>query len=152
MSLMDKAAYACASRHAANYCVTVAVDSVDFLQPVDVGDLVSFKASVNYVGKTSLIVGIRVVSEHVQTGEKKHTNTSYITMVAKDENGETATVPALILETEEDIRRFVTAAVRKKLKTQVRERMAAYREEFTIDDEARKVLSEERCVVALRSG
>jgi uncharacterized protein (TIGR00369 family) len=149
MSLMDKAAYAAASRHAANYCVTVAVDSVDFLQPVDVGDLVSFKASVNYVGRTSLVVGIRVVSEHVQTGEKKHTNTSYFTMVAKDEAGEPAMVPPLILETDEDIRRFVTAAVRKKLRRDVRERMAAYREEFTIDERARQVLAAERCVVAL---
>jgi len=149
MSLMDKAAYACASRHAANYCVTVAVDSVDFLQPVDVGDLVSFKASVNYVGRSSLVVGIRVVSEHVQTGEKKHTNTSYFTMVAKDESGRSATVPPLVLETKEDVRRFVTAAVRKKLRAQVRERMVTYRDEFTVDDHAREVLAEERCVVNL---
>lgn len=149
MSLMDKAAYACASRHAGNYCVTVSVDSIDFLQPVEVGDLVRLKASVNYVRRSSLVVGIRVVSEHVQTGEKKHTNTSYFTMVAKDEKGDPALVPPLVLETQEDIRRFVTAAVRKKLKTQLRQRMLDYREEFTVDDRARQVLEDERCEVML---
>src|SRR3954468_22988771 len=67
LSLMDKVAYACASRHAGAYCVTVSVDKVEFLQPVEVGELVSLKASVNYVGRTSLIVGIRVESENVKT-------------------------------------------------------------------------------------
>jgi len=148
LSLMDKVAYACASRHAGNYCVTVSVEGVDFLQPVEVGDLVSFKASVNYVGHTSLIVGIRVVSEHVQTGDKKHTNTCYFTMVAKDEAGSPVAVPPLILETDEDIRRFVTATDRKALRVRVRGRMQAYREEFTIDDHAREVLAGERCIIA----
>src|SRR5210317_771719 len=64
LSLMDKVAYACASRHAGTYCVTVSVDGVDFLQPVDVGDLVSLKASVNHVGRTSLVVGIQVSAEN----------------------------------------------------------------------------------------
>jgi uncharacterized protein (TIGR00369 family) len=149
LSLMDKVAYACASRHAGGYCVTVSVDAVDFLAPVDVGDLVSFMASVNYVGRTSLVVGIRVVSEHVQTGETRHTNTSYFTMVAKDEHGHPVTVPPLVLETDEDIRRFVTHAERKRVRRRVRERMAAYRENFTIDDDARAVLAGERCIVAL---
>jgi len=148
LSLMDKVAYACASRHAGNYCVTVSVDGVDFLEPVEVGDLVSFKASVNYVGNTSVIVGIRVVSENVQTGEKKHTNTCYFTMVAKDETGRPVTVPPLILETEDDIRRFVTATDRKALRARVRGRMTTYRDEFTIDDHAREVLAGERCVIA----
>lgn len=149
LSLMDKVAYACASRHAGGYCVTVSVDAVDFLAPVDVGDLVSFMASVNYVGRTSLVVGIRVVSEHVQTGETRHTNTSYFTMVAKDEAGHPVVVPPLVLETREDIRRFVTHAERKRLRQRVRARMAAYRDSFTIDDAARAVLDRERCIVAL---
>ena len=76
LSLMDKVAYVCASKHAGNYCVTVSVDNVHFLAPVDVGDLVSLTASVNYVGSTSLVVGIRVVAENVQTRTQKHTNTS----------------------------------------------------------------------------
>src|SRR3954462_6627325 len=68
LSLMDKVAYACASKHAGTYCVTVSVDKVEFLQPVEVGELVSLLASVNYVGRTSLIVGIRVESQNVKSG------------------------------------------------------------------------------------
>src|SRR5712671_6678828 len=87
LSLMDKVAYACASKHAGNYCVTVSVDNVDFLEPVDVGEMVTMYASVNYVGKSSMVVGIRVMAENFKTGSKKHTNTSYFTMVAKDDHG-----------------------------------------------------------------
>src|SRR5579885_352905 len=65
LSLMDKVAYVCASKHAGNYCVTASIDYVDFLQPVDVGELVSLKASVNYVGNSSLVIGIRITSENV---------------------------------------------------------------------------------------
>mgnify|MGYP000040044412 CR=1 FL=1 len=149
LSLMDKVAYACASRHCGTYCVTVSVDGVDFLQPVDVGDLVSLKASVNYVGRTSLVVGIQVTAENVQQAHVKHTNTSYFTMVAKDQEGRPVVVPPLVLETEEDIRRFVTHAERKRVRKRVRDRMAAYRENFTIDEAARAVLAGERCIVAL---
>lgn len=148
LSLMDKVAYACASRHAGTYCVTVSVDGVDFLQPAEVGDLVSLKASVNYVGRTSLVVGIRVEAENVERAEMRHTNTSYITMVAKDENGEPTPVPRLILETDEDIRRFVTAAERRQDRARDRELMARYKDEFSIDDRAREVLAGSRCVVA----
>lgn len=147
LSLMDKAAYACASRHTGTYCVTVSVDGVDFLRPVDVGDLVSLKASVNYVGRTSIVVGIRVIAENVQTNTKKHTNTCYFTMVARDGDGEPVTVPPLILETDDDIRRFVTAAERKKLRSRVRERMAAFKEDFYVDDRVCAAIKEERCVI-----
>ena len=97
LSLMDKVAYACASKHAGSYCVTVSVDNVEFLQPVEVGDMVSMLASVNYVGKTSLIVGIKVIAENIKVGLVKHTNTSYFTMVAKDDDGKPTLVPGLIL-------------------------------------------------------
>src|SRR6266487_4272392 len=93
LSLMDKVAYACASRHAGTYCVTVSVDKVEFLQPVEVGELVSLHASVNYVGKTSLVVGIRVESQNVKLGTIKHTNSSFFTMVAKDDNNKPCEVP-----------------------------------------------------------
>ena len=117
LSLMDKVAYACASKHAGTYVVTVSVDGVNFLQPIEVGELLSLHASVNYVGRSSLVVGIRVVSENVKTGEQKHTNTSYFTMVAKDEvTGKPTEVPELILETKDDIRRCLEAIKRKKLK------------------------------------
>src|ERR1700712_2370166 len=98
LALMDKVAYVCAAKHAGNYCVTASIDTVDFLQPVEVGDLVSLMASVNYVGKTSLVVGIRVVSENIKTNQVYHTNTSYFTMVAKNESNHPVPVPGLILE------------------------------------------------------
>lgn len=148
LSLMDKVAYACASRHAESYCVTVSVDGVDFLAPAEVGDLVAMKASVNYVGRTSLVVGIRVTAENVRTGKVTHTNTSYFTMVARDENGKKLKVPPLLLESEEDIRRFVTAAVRRKLHASARQRMGEYKKTFCIDDRVRDVLARERCELA----
>lgn len=118
LSLMDKVAYACAAKHAGGYCVTAAVDKVEFLQPVQVGELVSLAASVNYVGRTSLVVGIRVTAENVETGAVKHTNTSYFTMVAKDTDGRPREVPPLLLETKEDVRRCIEAIRRKEIKLQ----------------------------------
>ncbi len=116
LSLMDKVAYACASKHAGAYVVTVSVDGVNFLQPIEVGELLSLHASVNYVGRSSMVIGIRVVSENVKTGEKKHTNTSYFTMVAKDDNGKPTEVPLLQLETKDDLRRCLEAIKRKQLR------------------------------------
>ena len=109
LSLMDKVAYACASKHAGNYCVTVSVDNVEFLQPVDVGEMVSMFGSVNYVGNSSLVIGIKVIAEDFKIGTVKHTNTSYFTMVAKDENGQVTQVRGLILESKDDARRFLEA-------------------------------------------
>jgi uncharacterized protein (TIGR00369 family) len=106
LKLMDQIAFACASKYSGCYCVTASVDTVDFLNPVEIGELVTLKASVNYVGKTSMIVGIRVTSEHIQTGIKKHYNSSYFTMVAKDENGNNVKVPRLILSNMNEVRRF----------------------------------------------
>src|ERR1700749_133122 len=93
LSLMDKVAYVCAAKHAGNYCVTASIDTVDFLQPIEVGELVSLMASVNYVGNTSLVVGIRVISENIKTNKVKHTNTSYFTMVARNESNHPVSVP-----------------------------------------------------------
>mgnify|MGYP005990334351 CR=1 FL=1 len=106
LNLMDQIAFACASKHSRNYCVTASVNKVNFLNPIDVGQLVTLKASVNYTGKTSMVIGVRVESENIQTGEIKHCNSSYFTMVAKDEQGKNALVPGLILNTEDSIRRF----------------------------------------------
>ncbi|MFB9862981.1 acyl-CoA thioesterase [Rufibacter immobilis] len=117
LSLMDKVAYTCAAKHAGNYCVTVTVDGVHFLQPVEVGELVSLMASVNYVGRTSLVIGIKVIAENVKSGYVKHTNTSYFTMVAKAEDNKPTKVPGLLLETPEDVRRFMEAIQRKEIKT-----------------------------------
>ncbi|MCL9806850.1 acyl-CoA thioesterase [Flavobacterium amniphilum] len=106
LSLLDQIAFACASKFSGHYCVTASVDTVDFLNPIEVGELVTMRASVNYVGKTSMIVGIRVEAEHIQTGVIKHCNSSYFTMVAKDKAGNNVPVPGLILSTDDDIRRF----------------------------------------------
>jgi uncharacterized protein (TIGR00369 family) len=106
LKLMDQIAFACASKYSGCYCVTASVDTVDFLNPVEIGELVTLKASVNYVGKTSMVVGIRVISEQIQTGVKKHCNSSYFTMVAKDESGNNVNVPKLILSDMEEVRRF----------------------------------------------
>lgn len=121
LSLMDKVAYACAAKHAGNYVVTVSVDEVNFRAPVNVGELVSLHASVNYVGRTSLVVGIRVESEQVQTGLRQHTNTSYFTMVAKDTGGTLAPVPPLQLETRDDLRRWLEAVKRRQMKAHFRD-------------------------------
>ena len=107
LSLMDKVAFACAAKHSETYCVTVAVEGVEFLQPVEVGELVSLKASVNYIGKSSMIVGIRVDSMNPKTSLNKHTNSCYFTMVAKNDDGTTKKVPKLMLENFEQLRRFV---------------------------------------------
>jgi uncharacterized protein (TIGR00369 family) len=82
LSLLDQVAFASASKFSGNYCVTASVDTVDFLNPIEVGELVTMKASVNYVGNSSMIIGIRVESENIQTGAIKHCN-SYFTMVSK---------------------------------------------------------------------
>ena len=114
LNLMDQIAFACASRHSGHYCVTASVNKVDFLQPIEVGELVTLKASVNYTGNTSMVVGLRVEAENIQTGELKHCNSSYFTMVAKDENGRNAKVPGLILDSEESIRRFTRSLYRQE--------------------------------------
>lgn len=122
LSLMDKVAYACSTKHAGNYTVTVSVEGVNFLQPVEVGDLVSMMARVNYVGRTSLVVGIKVTAENVKNRYIKHTNTSYFTMVAK-ENDKLVEVPPLRLQSKVDVRRFADCLYRKKLKNYYQEQM-----------------------------
>jgi len=114
LSLMDQIAFACASKHSGSYCVTASVDKVNFLNPIEVGELVTMKASINFVGLSSMVVGIRVESENIRTGEKKHCNSSYFTMVAIDENGKTTQVPGLKLESKIDAKRFLKAIKRKE--------------------------------------
>jgi len=146
LSLMDKVAYVCASKHAGAYCVTASIDTVDFLQSVEVGELVSLKAKINYVGKSSMVVGIRVESENVKDETLKHTNTSYFTMVAKDDNNKPQEVPALMLETEEDIRRFLEAIKRKELKQTVKKETLEVKTNFQLV-EAIELLKNERCQI-----
>jgi uncharacterized protein (TIGR00369 family) len=146
LSLMDKVAYACSSKHAGTYCVTVSVDKVEFLQPVEVGDLVSLMASVNYVGKTSLVVGIRVVAENVKHGVIKHTNSSFFTMVAKGDDDKPALVPKLILENKEDIKRFIEAMQMKEIKSAIKEKTDDARSHIQVE-RAPEFLKNERCIL-----
>jgi|SRR5436190_17802251 len=114
LSLLDQIAFACASKFSGNYCVTASVDTVNFLEPIEVGELVTMKASVNYVGKSSMVVGIRVEAENIRTGKIKHCNSSYFTMVAKDEKGNSVSVPGLEIRSLEDVRRFYDSLTRNQ--------------------------------------
>ena len=132
LNLMDQIAFACASKHSRHYCVTASVNKVDFLNPIEVGELVTLKASINFTGKTSMVIGVRVESEHIQNGNKKHCNSSYFTMVAKDEDGNNVPVPGLILKTKDDVRRFARSIRRQE---QAKKRISTFKSsEFQIDD------------------
>ncbi len=120
LSLADKIAYACSSKHAGHYCVTASVDRVDFKSPIRIGQLVTLKASVNYVGHSSMEVGIKITAQDLITGEITHTNTCFFTMVALDENNKPIEVPRLILETEEEKRRFKKGEERRDIRLKAR--------------------------------
>lgn len=107
LNLMDQIAFACSSKYSSKYCVTASINTVDFLNPVNVGELLTLKARVNYVGRTSMTVGIRVTSENIKSGEIKHCNSSYFLMVAKNDDGSNAEVPKLKLTSKEGVRRFI---------------------------------------------
>jgi uncharacterized protein (TIGR00369 family) len=147
LSLMDKVAYACASKHAGNYCVTVTVDRVEFLQPVEVGELVSLHASVNYVGRSSMIVGIRVEALNVKTGVLKHTNSSFFTMVAKGDDNNPVEVPVLVLENKEDVKRFIEAKHLKEVRGKIKDEMDDARSKIHVE-RAKDLLKDERCQIA----
>ncbi|CAM4234813.1 acyl-CoA thioesterase [Zobellia nedashkovskayae] len=114
LSLMDQIAFACASKHSQMYCVTASVNRVDFLHPVEVGELLTLRASINYTGRTSMVVGVRVESQDIKSGTKRHCNSSYFTMVAKDEDGRGVPIPGLLLDNEQGVRRFARSKKRKE--------------------------------------
>jgi acyl-CoA hydrolase len=114
LKLLDQVAYACASRYAGSYVVTLSVDQVTFAQPIHVGELVTFLASVNYTGRSSMEVGIKVVAEHVTRGIIRHTNSCFLTMVAVDEQGKSNPVPKLKLQSDEQQRRWREAELRRQ--------------------------------------
>jgi len=118
LSLMDKAAFASASKFSSEYCVTASVNRVDFLNAIEVGELVTLRAKVNYVGHSSMVVGIRVESQNIRTGEIKHCNSSYFSMVALDENGKGIQVPGLIISNLNDMRRFLRSIKHIKMRNE----------------------------------
>jgi uncharacterized protein (TIGR00369 family) len=114
MKLIDTAAGAVAIRHARSNAVTASIDRLDFFHPVFVGDFVTLRASLNFVGRTSMEVGVRVESENLMTGERRHTSTAYLTYVALDGHGQPLPLPPMILETDEEKRRNREAKVRRE--------------------------------------
>lgn len=120
LSLVDRVAAVAAIRHARQTCVTVSFDRVDFLEPIHLGELVTARARVNFVGRTSMEVGVRVEAEDLVTGTRRHTNTCYVTYVAIDEHQRPVPVPPLIVETEEDRRRLEAARARRSLRLEER--------------------------------
>ncbi len=114
LSMMDTTAAVSAIRHARRICVTVSVDRVDFREPIHVGELLIMKSSVNYVGKTSMEVGVRVEAENLLTGVRLHTNSCYLTFVAVDASGKPMPVPPLTPETPEELRRYEAARSRRE--------------------------------------
>ena len=129
LSLLDKVAYACAARYSGLNIVTLSVDAVVFKEPVHVGELVTCYACVNYVGNTSMEVGVKIVAENIQTGIKRHTNTCYFTLVAVDDRFKPTPIAPLKLETEVDKRRFEEAQLRKKLRLEFKQRHRALKNE-----------------------
>lgn len=113
MRMLDQVAYACATRYCGVDVVTVYVDSVSFKQPVPIGNLVTFLARVNYTGKSSMEVGIKVVSEDIKNRTATHTNSCYFTMVALDPDGMPLEIDQLVPTTKEDKRRYEAAKQRK---------------------------------------
>jgi acyl-CoA hydrolase len=121
MKLIDSAAGAVAIRHARSNAVTASIDRLDFLCPVYPGNLVTCKASLNFVGKTSMEIGVRVESENLLTGEVRHTASAYLTFVALDKAGKPAQVPPLILETETEKRRNQEAQIRREARIRAKQ-------------------------------
>ncbi|MBI3789367.1 MAG: acyl-CoA thioesterase [Gemmatimonadetes bacterium] len=114
LAMIDTTAAISAMRHARATCVTVSIDRVDFREPIHIGDLVIMKSAVNFAGRTSIEVGVRVEAEHLNTGERRHTNTAYVTFVAVDRNGRPIPVPEVVPETDEERRRFEAAQQRRQ--------------------------------------
>jgi acyl-CoA hydrolase len=125
LKFLDQVAYACASRYAARYVVTVSVDQVMFRQPIHVGELVTFLAAINHTGSSSMEVGIKVVAENIRSQRKRHVNSCFFTMVAVDDERHPVPVPVLQPGTAEEERRFQEAILRKRLRQELTQRFAS---------------------------
>ena len=119
LKLLDEVAYACASRYAGRYAVTLSVDQVIFRAPIHVGELVHFLASVNYTGNTSMEIGIKVMTENIKERSIRHTNSCFFTMVALGDDGNPIKVPTLTPTTTDGIRRFQQAKERRQIRQQL---------------------------------
>ena len=122
MKLIDTVAGIAAMRHCRTNVVTASMDRLDFHEPVFIGELVILRGSVNYVGSTSLEVGVRVEAENLMTGNIRHTNSAYLTMVALNEDRRPTKVPELVLETGEEKRRFEEGKMRAERRKELRKK------------------------------
>jgi len=124
LKYLDQVAYACASRYAGHYVVTLSVDQVVFREPIHVGELVTFLASVNYTGRTSMEIGIKVVTEDIRQKLVRHTNSCYFTMVAMDELGMPTPVPQIEPRNLEERQRHTAAQKRRALRQEMEKQHA----------------------------
>lgn len=131
LKYLDQVAYACASRYAGQYVVTLSVDQVVFREPIHVGELVTFLAAVNYTGRTSMEIGIKVVTEDIRRKLVRHTNSCYFTMVAVDDNGAPTAVPPLAPRNLEERQRFEAARLRRELRQEMERRHDETKRETT---------------------
>ncbi|HET8695304.1 MAG: acyl-CoA thioesterase [Burkholderiales bacterium] len=122
LKLLDQVAYACASRYAGTYVVTMSVDQVTFRQPIHVGELVTFLASVNYTGTSSMEIGIKVIAENIRSQVVRHANSCFFTMVAVNDEGKPSAVPALNPQTPDEQRRYEAAKLRRQLRQELERR------------------------------
>ena len=127
LKLLDQVAYACAARYAGRYVVTLSVDQVMFREPIHVGELVTFLASVNHTGSSSMEIGIKVIAEEIRTQAVRHVNSCFFTMVAVDDQRRPVPVPPLLPQTPDEKRRHAAAEVRKQMRREMEQRFAALR-------------------------
>ena len=127
LKLLDQVAYACASRYAGTYAVTLSVDQVVFRQPIHVGEMVTFLASVNHTGTSSMEIGIKVLAENIRTQEVRHVNSCFFTMVAVGDDGKPQAVPPLRPFSPDERRRHAAAELRKTMRREMEQRFAATR-------------------------
>ena len=125
LKLLDQVAYACASRYAGSYVVTLSVDQVTFRQPIHVGELVTFLASVNYTGSSSMEIGVKVIAENIRSQVVRHANSCFFTMVAVNDNGKPTSVTPLTPSTPDEKRRFEAAKLRRQLRQELEQRFKA---------------------------
>jgi len=134
LKLLDQVAYACAARYAGRYVVTLSVDQVMFREPIHVGELVTFLASVNHTGTSSMEVGIKVLAEEIRTQRTRHANSCFFTMVALGDDRKPVAVPPLEPATPDERRRYQMAELRRGLRSDYRARYEALRQQADGDD------------------
>lgn len=136
LRLLDQVAYSCAARYSGCYVVTLSVDQVTFREPVHVGELVTFKASINFTGNTSMEVGVHVEAESIRARTSRHVITCYFTMIAVDEKGNSVPVPPLPITTPLERKRWAAAQLRREHRKEIELRSIEIRQSPKLDPNA----------------